>query len=415
MTPKIMSGPKATSFQHYLTQQEPDTVDIGTRTRGGDPKTATLLDHYASPPPHETVIRGHKRYWHQAETTQARIEETATVDFAGDERQRPPKLPDSQHTQIKPVKPGVTFQFRLHFENLRDFELGALLWALALPGEEGKTYCHKLGMGKALGMGSIRLTLSALKISKRPERYETLFSADQWYLPEEEQTQQQGQYLAAFVTRMRGQEGRDLHEDERIRMLLKLLEYPGLQHERTRYMELGGFRERPVLPDPLHVAQRLGRGLAFPLTKIHDPEEQALPVITAPLYSTDAAERAPSLEGQAIAEQLKQRLAGVTATLAHGLPTAVEASTLVAKTPQSKDDFVPGAYLQVTVKDVQFNAILCDTGVKEITARLEEKQAGLGEEEKLADRFIAGQTLNVWVLREPNRKGNVQLTLVKPD
>jgi CRISPR-associated protein (TIGR03986 family) len=404
MTPKILSSPKPTSFQHYLTQQEPDTVDTGERSKGGDPKTATLLDHYASPPPHETVIRGHKLYWHKAGTDEVAIRETEPVNFAS----------DKQHTQIKPVKGGVQFQFRIHFENLRDFELGALLWALTLPGEAGRRYCHKLGMGKALGMGSIELTVNRLTISARKERYRTVFAEDQWHLAEQDESARIDEHVRAFVTYMAGRPEQGLQTSERIRMLLKMLEYPGPNGALTRYMGLAEFKERPVLPDPLHVAQRLGRGLAFPLTKIPNPEEAALPMTMGPLYSTDDAERTPSVEGQAIVEQLKQRLAGVTINPASAPPTAVEASKLVAKMPQSIEDFVPGAYLQVTVKDVQFNAVLCDTGVKEITARLEEKQTGLDEEEKLADHFTAGQPLEVWVLREPNRKGNVQLTLVNP-
>ena len=83
--------------------------------------------------------------------------------------------------------------------------------------------------------------------------------------------------------------------------------------------------------------------------------------------------------------------------------------------PQSKDDFVPGVYVQVTIKDVQFNAVICDTGMKDIIARLDEKQTGVDEGEKLTSHFAIGQTLNAWVLREVNRKGNVQLTLLKPD
>ena len=62
--PKILSGPKPTAFQHYLTQQQPDKVET-PRSKSGKPKMELRLDHYASPPPHDTVIRGHKYYWAQ--------------------------------------------------------------------------------------------------------------------------------------------------------------------------------------------------------------------------------------------------------------------------------------------------------------------------------------------------------------
>lgn len=53
------------------------------------------------------------------------------------------------------VKPGTTFTVTLQVDNLTNTELGALLWLLALP--EGAT--HKLGLGKPLGFGAVRLDI----------------------------------------------------------------------------------------------------------------------------------------------------------------------------------------------------------------------------------------------------------------
>lgn len=53
------------------------------------------------------------------------------------------------------IKPGTTFRFCLHVTNLSAVELGALLYLLDLP-----TGCHhRLGGGKPLGFGSVRLQL----------------------------------------------------------------------------------------------------------------------------------------------------------------------------------------------------------------------------------------------------------------
>ncbi len=103
-----------------------------------------VLSHYGTPTD-ETRIRGHKQYWHKGEKPD--IE--ATVK----ERQL-----ESQVTRISPLATGVSFRFRVRFENLREEELGALLWALMLPGEEGQEYRHKIGMGKPLGMGAIEIS-----------------------------------------------------------------------------------------------------------------------------------------------------------------------------------------------------------------------------------------------------------------
>lgn len=53
------------------------------------------------------------------------------------------------------VKPGVTFTFSMDVTNLSTVELGALLWLLTLPEE----HYHRLGGGKPLGFGSVRLAL----------------------------------------------------------------------------------------------------------------------------------------------------------------------------------------------------------------------------------------------------------------
>lgn len=54
------------------------------------------------------------------------------------------------------VEPKTEFEFDLHVTNLSQVELGALLYLLSLP--EG--YFHRLGGGKPLGFGSVRLALN---------------------------------------------------------------------------------------------------------------------------------------------------------------------------------------------------------------------------------------------------------------
>ncbi|MEW6227516.1 MAG: TIGR03986 family CRISPR-associated RAMP protein, partial [Bacillota bacterium] len=140
-TPKILSSPKPTAFQHYLVQTQPN--DRGT------------LCHYDSGPD-ATEIRGHKLYWHKKGVPDSDIFEPALVT---DPR-------DTQHTIIRPVKPGTIFTGRIRFENLNDEELGALLSAVDLPPSKR----HKLGMGKPYGMGSVRISCS-LQLTDRQVRY----------------------------------------------------------------------------------------------------------------------------------------------------------------------------------------------------------------------------------------------------
>jgi CRISPR-associated protein (TIGR03986 family) len=245
ITPKILGSPKPTTFQHYLVQD---------CNKDHDPDNKKELAHYATPTPDETVIRGHKLYWHKKDPVEQRdISESDSVGWSS----------DTQHTQIKPVKAGVTFRFRIYFENLRDFELGALLWVLTLPGEAGKEYCHKIGMGKPLGMGAVKIS-PMLYLSDRRGRYTQLFADNTWHRAENREQNIQrfiGEFEQYVLDRMDGTERgnfKALKDIERIQRLLKMLEWPGPDRQLTEYMKIepvNEYRERPVLPDPLNVEQ----------------------------------------------------------------------------------------------------------------------------------------------------------------
>lgn len=69
---------------------------------------------------------------------------------------------DSQNRSIEGwVKQDTLFKFDIHFTNLSEAELGALIWLLQLPPE----HFHRLGGGKPLGFGSVRLELDGTKIT----------------------------------------------------------------------------------------------------------------------------------------------------------------------------------------------------------------------------------------------------------
>lgn len=235
ITPHILSTPKPTTFQHYLVQD---------REEGHDPDNKSTLAHYGTPTD-ETTIRGHKHYWHKGDSP----------DNKATAKER--KL-ESQLTRIQPLAPGVSFRFRIHFENLRDEELGVLLWALALPGESGAEYRHKIGMGKPLGMGAVQI-VPHLTLTNRKERYRSLFAGEGWEQAEQVETDMTT-YVAAFeryVITEAKLSVRALHEVPRIRSLLTMLAWPGPDPALTRYMEIerepgkvNEYKERPVLPGP---------------------------------------------------------------------------------------------------------------------------------------------------------------------
>jgi CRISPR-associated protein (TIGR03986 family) len=242
VTPKILASPKPTTFQHYLVQ------DLD---KSHDPYQKVNLAHYATPSPDDTVIRGHKMYWHKGKVKLEDIKELDTRNIE--------KSP-TQYTIIKPIKSGVTFSFRIYFENLRDCELGALLWVLALPGEEGKEYRHTLGMGKPFGMGAIKIEPELYK-SKRDERYQKLFEGDSWYeavhkVPKKLKIKLIETFEKHILDQI-GEEKDQLNKVERMKMLLKMMEWKGPSTDLTRYLQINPineYKERPVLPDPFNIS-----------------------------------------------------------------------------------------------------------------------------------------------------------------
>lgn len=228
-TPKILSTPKPTTFQHYLAQSS-DNI--------------RQLNHYNS----NAAIRGNKLYWHKSgkhwqETDQEAIKKHHT-----------------QYTKIRPVKPQTTFVGRIRFENLSDRELGALLFALDLP----KGCFHKLGMGKPLGLGSIHIR-PRLYLSNRKERYTSLFA--EVALPESEAIAELKQKFEVHICEALNENNvRSLWELERLKELRAMLDFEkGNSLERQgkiRYMEIerqtgakkeNEFKNRQVLPLPTQI------------------------------------------------------------------------------------------------------------------------------------------------------------------
>jgi len=79
--------------------------------------------------------------------------------------------------RVQPIPPQTTFQFEIQFENLSKEELGLLLKAIQ-PNSDTKTFVHRLGMGKPLGLGHVSIEPS-VELIERPQRY----AFAQWQQP----------------------------------------------------------------------------------------------------------------------------------------------------------------------------------------------------------------------------------------
>lgn len=69
--------------------------------------------------------------------------------------------------RVEPIGKGVTFHFHIDFNNLSEWELGLLCYAL----KPDENYCHKLGLGKPLGLGSVDIQIESLLTINRSDRY----------------------------------------------------------------------------------------------------------------------------------------------------------------------------------------------------------------------------------------------------
>lgn len=239
----MLAEPKPTTFQHYLVQN---------KDKGHDPDQKVKLAHYGAPT-NQTEVRGYKLYWIKGKSPDIRATEKE-------------KEHESQLTRIVPLNPGVRFRFKIRFESLHSAELGALLWALTLPGDAAVDFCHRLGMGKPLGMGAVSFKDLRLNLTRREARYERLFDNDRWHTAAE--PDQPDQHMAAFekhILKALGYTDNQLSQVrladmKRIQMLLAMLQWREGDEawlEKTRYMAIepdNEYTERPVLPDPLIVA-----------------------------------------------------------------------------------------------------------------------------------------------------------------
>ena len=214
--PKILAEPKPTCFQFYLKQDRYRTDNFSGYWG--------LKDYDQKWP--DNLIRGYKLYWHhkeenpnfkdsiEIEVNKIDINEKAFLNGQNtniinkknknyflitnellrilynnykananeNEIEKFKKLIeiiakyDTQHTVITPISAGNEFKARIRFENLTDVELGALLFVLYLPENCAENYAHKLGMGKPLGLGSVKIQVENLFISNRVTRYSSLES-----------------------------------------------------------------------------------------------------------------------------------------------------------------------------------------------------------------------------------------------
>jgi CRISPR-associated protein (TIGR03986 family) len=151
VTLAILSSPKPTTTRFYL------------RPKQGKPRSG--LDDHVVGYDGANILRGRKFYRHHGEADPQAYKRATVANFDGR---------DDQNRTVRGVrKPGNRFRFTIDFENMMPVELGALLWALELNEGDQQGY-HRLGYGKPLGLGSVKVTVVNLERLEPEVRYSSL-------------------------------------------------------------------------------------------------------------------------------------------------------------------------------------------------------------------------------------------------
>ena len=188
-------------------------------------------------------IRGYKMYWHK-KTSWMNPEQKAT---------------DVCPHPIHPVKPGQVFHSKIRFERLSEDELGALLKVFELP-QQDKTLCFKIGQGKSIGLGSVRIEAS-LQLDDE-SYYRKLFNeSGQW--KNAEKAEDFSKYLVAFEKKLKESLSKEAYSRYQIsqRELCHLLDWKNTEqpewNQKTIAMSIEDvdkpFQNRFILPTATEV------------------------------------------------------------------------------------------------------------------------------------------------------------------
>lgn len=140
---KILAGPKFRCMEFYTQLKDNDS---NYWNFDYDDQDISIMDSIR--------LNGRKMYWHHKSA------------YKSDDR-------EGQNITIRPLKPdqGNKFQFKVYFDNIRQEDLKRLLVVLSI-GDNESRHCHKIGMGKPLGLGSVKIKIEKVlfrKLTKEPQ------------------------------------------------------------------------------------------------------------------------------------------------------------------------------------------------------------------------------------------------------
>ena len=158
----ILGQPKPAQGRFYVADGRGVQHGVDKRDAGYDTNSDKYLRgrkqywHHKGLETHKDVKSPALDYWHPSVEDRTQVKRNGRYQ----EYRRPDKddqpQKDPQNRSIKGwIRPGTEFKVSLYVQNLQSEEVGALLWLLSRP--EGHYF--KLGYGKPLGFGSVRIEI----------------------------------------------------------------------------------------------------------------------------------------------------------------------------------------------------------------------------------------------------------------
>ena len=135
-------APKATTVVFAeLSSPKPSYLPFYLKKNNG----VDLIDGYDGT---AVDIRGRKFYWHHTPVPQ-----------------NPTNMPErnKRNATLDTLPSGTKFKFDVYFDGITKEQLSQLCTAINLNENDGETLCHKIGHGKPLGYGSVKIKINEIK------------------------------------------------------------------------------------------------------------------------------------------------------------------------------------------------------------------------------------------------------------
>ncbi len=131
------------------------------------PKPPSRFFYFHEQGDQETLIPNGRKYYLHQKRTMVVPQQDPNGKFWWETRDAENNRTINQKISCCPVKKEQTFGFDIQFHNLSGAELGLLLKAL----NPGDNFCHRLGLGKPLGLGSVKISIVTVQLFQASNSY----------------------------------------------------------------------------------------------------------------------------------------------------------------------------------------------------------------------------------------------------